>query len=132
MPGLTISGMARAAGVNVETVRFYQRKGLVPEPSRLHGTIRRYGQGEVERVRFIKAAQRLGFTLAEVGLLLRLEDGTDCAQAKRIAELKLEKVRERVRDLRRMETELSKLARACARQKGQVCCPLISALRHTR
>ena len=128
MPGMTISGVARAAGVNVETIRFYQRKGLIAEPERPPGSIRRYVRGEVERVCFIKAAQRLGFTLAEVEKLLQLQDGTDCAQAKRIAGQKLEKVRERIRDLRRIETALAKLEKACAQRKGRVSCPLISAL----
>lgn len=63
---LTVGGFAAAAGINVETIRFYQRKGLLPEPGRAYGTIRRYGETDVARVKFVKSAQRLGFSLDEV------------------------------------------------------------------
>ena len=78
---LTIGVFAKAVGVNVETIRFYQRKGLLPEPSKPHGSIRRYGETDVMRVRFVKSAQRLGFSLDEIAELLRLEDGTHCDEA---------------------------------------------------
>ena len=68
--GATIGALAETAGVNVETIRFYQRKGLMPEPEKPYGSIRRYGAAELARVRFIKSAQRLGFSLEEVGELL--------------------------------------------------------------
>ena len=68
----TIGALAAEAGVNVETIRFYQRKKLLPEPERPRGGIRRYGPAEVSRVRFIKAAQRIGFTLDEIAQLLQL------------------------------------------------------------
>ena len=79
---MTIGALARAAGVNVETIRFYQRKGLMPEPDRPLGSIRRYSADELGRIRFIKSAQRLGFSLDEVAALLELEDGTQCQQAR--------------------------------------------------
>lgn len=69
---LTIGVFAKAAGVNVETIRFYQRKGLLPEPDKPYGSIRRYGEADVTRVRFVKSAQRLGFSLDEIAELLRL------------------------------------------------------------
>ncbi|MCW3717648.1 MerR family transcriptional regulator, partial [Burkholderia cenocepacia] len=72
----TIGALATAADVGVETIRFYQRKGLLSEPHKPYGGIRRYGAADVARLRFVKSAQRLGFTLEEVGELLRLEDGT--------------------------------------------------------
>lgn len=75
LENLTISVFASAAGVNVETIRFYQRKGLLPEPAKPYGSIRRYGKSDVTRVRFVKSAQRLGFSLDEVMELLKLEDG---------------------------------------------------------
>jgi MerR family mercuric resistance operon transcriptional regulator len=75
--------LADAAGVNVETVRFYQRKGLMPKPQRPAGGIRRYGQADLARLGFIKAGQRLGFSLDEVSELLKLEDGTHCDEARR-------------------------------------------------
>ncbi len=80
---LTIGVFAKAAGVNVETIRFYQRKGLLPEPDKPYGSIRRYGEADVTRVRFVKSAQRLGFSLDEIAELLRLEDGTHCEGSQR-------------------------------------------------
>lgn len=77
---LTIGAFAKAARVNVETIRFYQLKGLLPQPERPYGRIRRYGQADVARVKFVKSAQRLGFSLDEVGQLLKLEDGTIAAR----------------------------------------------------
>ena len=77
--GLTIGAVAKAAGVNVETVRFYQRRALLPEPDRPYGSIRRYGSADVARVKFVKAAQRLGFSLDEVAGLMKLDDGTHVA-----------------------------------------------------
>jgi DNA-binding transcriptional MerR regulator len=79
---LTIGGLAKAAGVNVETIRFYQRKGLMREPDRPPGGIRRYGEADLARVRFIKSAQRLWFSLDEVGDLLKLEDGSHCTETR--------------------------------------------------
>ncbi|BBM05535.1 hypothetical protein HAALTHF_21370n [Vreelandella aquamarina] len=78
LENLTIGVFAKAAGVNVETIRFYQRKGLLPEPDKPYGSIRRYGAADVTRVRFVKSAQRLGFSLDEIAELLRLDDGTHC------------------------------------------------------
>ena len=79
---LTIGVLAEAAGVNVETIRFYQRKGLMQEPDRPLGGIRRYGEADMARVRFIKSAQRLGFSLDEIADLLKLEDGSQCNEAR--------------------------------------------------
>ena len=72
---LTIGTFARAAGVNIETIRFYQRKGLLPEPDKPYGSIRRYGASDVARVRFVKSAQRLGFSLDEISRLLLMSVG---------------------------------------------------------
>ncbi len=125
---LTIGVFAKAAEVNVETIRFYQRKGLLPEPDKPYGSIRRYGATDVTRVRFVKSAQRLGFSLDEISELLRLDDGTHCDEAGRLAEHKLKDVREKLADLTRMETALAELVRACHRQKGKIFCPLIASL----
>lgn len=125
---LTIGAFAKTAEVNVETIRFYQRKGLLLEPDRPHGSIRRYGQADVARVKFVKSAQRLGFTLDEVGQLLKLEDGTHCSEAGELAALRLTDVRARLSDLKRMEAALSRLVSECATHNGDVSCPLISAL----
>ena len=125
---LTIGALAAAAGVNVETIRFYQRKNLLPEPERPYGSIRRYGQTEVARVRFIKAAQRLGFTLDEIAQLLQLDDGTQCSKARLIGEKKLADVRQRLGDLQRIEVALADLVGRCATTRGKVACPLIGSL----
>ena len=125
---LTIGAFAKAAGVNLETIRFYQRKGLLPEPAKPYGSIRRYGQADVTRVRFVKSAQRLGFSLDEIAELLRLEDGTHCKEASHLAEHKLRDVRGKLADLTRMETTLSELVRACHARKGSISCPLIASL----
>lgn len=125
---LTIGAFAKAAGVNVETIRFYQRRGLLLEPDRTHGSIRRYGRADVERVRFVKSAQRLGFSLDEVGHLLTLEDGAHCSEAAELAALRLADVRARLADLKRMEAALSQLVSQCTAHGGDISCPLISAL----
>ena len=131
MQTFTISGLAREAGVNVETIRFYQRRGLLVEPDKPLGGIRRYEQTEVARVLFIKAAQRIGFTLDEVAQLLQLDDGTHCSEARAIAERKLDDVRTRLADLQRIETALTQLVDRCAARQGKVSCPLIDALQPT-
>ncbi len=125
---LSIGAFAKAAGVNVETIRFYQRKRLLAEPIRPPGGIRRYGSAEVARVKFVKSAQRLGFSLDEVAQLLRLEDGTHCEEASSLAEHKLKDVREKMTDLARMESVLSELVCACHLRQGNVSCPLIASL----
>lgn len=127
-PGLTIGLLAEAAGVNVETIRFYQRRGLLREPVKPYGGIRRYDTVDVNRLRFVKSAQRLGFSLDEVNELLRLEDGTHCQEASRLAEGKLADVREKLADLARIEVALSGLVKACQTRKKTVSCPLIASL----
>lgn len=128
LENLTIGAFAKAAGVNVETIRFYQRKGLLLEPDRPYGSIRRYGGADVARVKFVKSAQRLGFSLDEIAELLKLEDGTHCTEAAELAALRLTDVRARLADLARMEAVLSKLVNECCAHHGQVSCPLIDAL----
>jgi MerR family mercuric resistance operon transcriptional regulator len=125
---LTIGAFAKAAGVNVETIRFYQLKGLLPQPERQYGRICRYGQVDVARLKFVKSAQRLGFSLDEVGLLLKLEDGTNCSEAAELATMRLADVRIRLADLKGMEAALSKLVGEWNARHGNVSCPLISAL----
>ena len=126
--GATIGSLAETAGVNVETIRFYQRKGLMPEPEKPYGSIRRYGAAELARVRFIKSAQRLGFSLEEVGELLKLEDGARCSEARQLAEQKLVDVRQKLTDLQRIESVLAGLVARCSAVRGRVNCPLIASL----
>lgn len=125
---LPIGAFAAAAGVNVETIRFYQRKGLLPRPRRAYGSIRRYGEADVARVKFVKSAQRLGFSLEEIAGLLTLEDGTHCNEARVVAEQKLEDVRAKLDDLRRIESVLTRLVDRCCASRGTISCPLIAAL----
>ncbi|AOF84085.1 Hg(II)-responsive transcriptional regulator [Hydrogenophaga sp. RAC07] len=124
---LTIGEFGALAGVNVETIRFYQRKTLLSEPPRQAGSIRRYGAADVERLRFIKSAQSVGFSLDEVGELLRLEDGAQCKQASALAEAKLVEIRRKLAELARMELALSGLVKACRVGRGKVACPLIAS-----
>ena len=126
--GSTIGEMAGATGVNVETVRFYQRKGLMHEPKKSHGSIRRYGESDLARLRFIRSAQRLGFSLDEIGELLKLEDGTRCDEARTLAERKLVDVRRKLFDLQHIETALTQLIDHCAANRGKVACPMIASL----
>jgi MerR family mercuric resistance operon transcriptional regulator len=125
---LTISGLAKAAGVGVETIRFYQRRNLLPEPERPLGGIRRYSTADVARIIFIKSSQRLGFSLNEVAELLRLSDGSQCDEARMLAEHKLNDVQNRIANLRRIELALLELVSRCQTSRSEVRCPLISAL----
>ena len=126
---MTIGTVARAVGVNVETIRFYQRKGLLDEPERPRGSFRRYGPDDVARLQFIKSAQRLGFSLDEIAGLLRLDDGMHCDQARELGEHKLRDVRAKLADLKRIESALAEMIRACGASHGTMSCPLIEALR---
>lgn len=131
LDSLTIGAFARAAEVSVETIRFYQRRGLLREPRRAYGTIRRYGEADVARVRFIKTTQRLGFSLEAVAELLRLEDGARCDEARALAESRLADVRGRIDELQRIERVLTGLVELCCSTTGKVKCPLIASLRRT-
>jgi MerR family mercuric resistance operon transcriptional regulator len=130
--GATIGTLAETAGVNVETIRFYQRKGLMPEPEKPYGSIRRYGAADLARVRFIKSAQRLGFSLDEIGELLKLEDGAHCSEARQLAEHKLVDVRQKLGDLQRIEAVLAGLVARCSAVRGRVNCPLIASLQEAK
>lgn len=126
---LTIGRLAKAAGVNVETVRYYQRRRLLREPPRPLGGVRSYTGQDVARIAFIKASQRLGFTLDQTGQLLRLDAGMQCKAAANLASVHLVDVRARLQDLTRIEAALSELLERCAHHEGKVACPLITALR---
>ncbi|OGA25759.1 MAG: hypothetical protein A3I02_15905 [Betaproteobacteria bacterium RIFCSPLOWO2_02_FULL_67_26] len=124
----TIGDVANAAGVGVETVRYYERRGLVPQPGRGLGSIRRYGSDHVSRIRFIKRAQALGFSLEEVETLLALEDGTDRRSIRRIAAARLEETKRRIADLRRIEHVLAHLLHECEAHGKSPACPIIAAI----
>jgi MerR family mercuric resistance operon transcriptional regulator len=128
MHEMTIGQLAQAASVNVETVRYYHRRGLLPQPLRPMGGIRRYSSDALTRLRFIRRAQSLGFTLDEIEALLSLQDGQTCSDARAIGEHKLTDVRQRIRDLRTLEDALEMLVQRCSSSQGKVACPLIEAL----
>lgn len=128
MEEMTIGQLAKAAGVNVETVRYYQRRGLLAAPDRPAGSIGRYAHAALTRLRFVKRAQSLGFSLDDVQALLSLDDGQACSSARRIAEHKLGEVRERIASLQVLEGALDDLVKRCARTRSHVSCPLIEAL----
>jgi MerR family mercuric resistance operon transcriptional regulator len=122
----TIGGLAEAAGVGVETVRYYQRRGLLPESARPRGEVRRYGEKELERLRFIRSAQAAGFTLAEIGELLQLDASDDRARARELALARVASLDERIAELVSAREALAGLATACASgRKGP--CPILSA-----
>jgi MerR family mercuric resistance operon transcriptional regulator len=125
---LTIGALADKASVGVETIRFYQRKGLLGLPAKPLGGIRHDRSDDVARLKFIKLAQNLGFSLDEIMGLLRLSDGTHCAEASAMAEQKRQIVREKILQLRQMEAALATLIQACFDRPDTMSCPLITAL----
>ena len=126
--GMTIGALAQSAGVGVETIRYYQRRALLPRPPRHYGSIRRYGPADAARLRFIRRAQELGFTLEEIGELLKLQDGTDRRAIRRIARARLEQVESRVADLQRMRRALQHVIDDCEHAPGAPRCPIIEAI----
>ena len=127
---MQIGEVARATGVGVETVRFYERKGLIEQPPRPMRGIRTYPAATVERIRFIKSAQGLGFSLAEIAELLDLTQAADadCSAVRRRAADKLAEVRAKRRLLARMEAILEDLVDACPNAGGLDGCPIVAAL----
>ena len=126
--GLTIGQVATAADIHLETIRYYQRLGLVDEPVRPLGGFRRYDEHAVARLRFIKRAQQLGFSLDEVRNLLALEDGQSCRETRAMAEKKLTVIEARLADLRRMQKMLKSLIAECDSGKRPRACPIIATL----
>lgn len=127
-PGLKIGALSERTGVHVETIRYYQRLGLMPTPERRHGEIRRYGNDAAGRLRFIKRAQSLGFSLDEVRLLLDLSAGEHCAETRTVAQRKKKLVDRKIADLRAIQRALGKLVRACGSGKSGRGCPIIESL----
>ncbi len=123
----TASAAAKAAQVNVETLRYYEREGLLPTPPRGANGYRQYDDAALKRLRFIRRAQGLGFSLAQVRELLRLDDGLNCRAAQTLARDKLEGVERQIADLKRMRFRLKQTLAACERG-GRARCPLIDTL----
>jgi MerR family mercuric resistance operon transcriptional regulator len=122
----TIGGLANAAGVGVETVRYYQRRGLLAEPPRPPGEVRRYGDADVKRLRFIRSAQAAGFTLAEIGELLDLDASDDRVRARELAGARVAAIDARIAALSEARDALASLATACASKRGGPC-PILTA-----
>lgn len=122
---LTIGKLAEAGGVGVETIRFYQRKDLLGTPPR-DGGVRRYGDEDVRRLRFIRKAQQAGFTLEEIKELLDLDSGHDHHRAHEMAEKRMARLDEQIAELQRARRSLQHLARACAEGNSEAC-PILAA-----
>lgn len=123
--GVTIAGLARAGGVGVETVRYYQRRGLMPTPDGAGG-VRRYGEAEARRLRFIRSAQAAGFTLEQIGELLALDAGHDHARARALAQARIAELDVRIAELEAARNALRRLAKQCGAARDGPC-PILAA-----
>ncbi|MBO0796705.1 MAG: MerR family DNA-binding protein [Ktedonobacteraceae bacterium] len=132
MEMLSIGQVARRAGVGVETVRFYEREGLLEEPPRRASGYRQYSEQVVKRIHFIKRAQQLGFSLKEMMelLMLRVDGQTSCEEVKRHTEAKIAQVEQKLLDLQRMRQALLQVASLCEEEGPRSRCPMLDALEH--
>lgn len=130
MNALRVGELAKQAGVNMQTIRYYEREGLLPKPPRTAGGYRAFPADAVARVCFIKQAQAVGFALDEVRELLELRNHpeTACPQVQRRAEAKIGDVSAKLRDLQTIRRQLTRLAKACAGRAKPHTCPLLEAL----
>ncbi len=125
MNSMTISQLAKSGGVGVETVRYYQRRGLIETPDRGDG-IRRYGDADVRRLRFIRAAQTAGFTLEEIGELIQLDRVDDRTRARELAVHRITAIDAKIAELTEARGSLAKLAKSCASGPAGPC-PILDA-----
>jgi Hg(II)-responsive transcriptional regulator len=125
-----IGKTAKLAGVNKETIRYYERRNLIPEPDRMDSGYRLFSQHHVDQIRFIKRAQELGFTLSEIEdlLNLKMDEGTTCSEIKREAELKYQDVVSKIEDLNRIKETLTNLIDSCTGSGPKGDCPILEAL----
>lgn len=128
METIGIGALAKRTGVRIDTVRYYERNGLITPRERLSSGYRRYGELEIWRLRFIRRAQTLGFTLKEVRELLALSTQRDVARVKQSAQSKLGEVEERIASLERMRKGLSTLIEACPGHGRSADCPILRSL----
>lgn len=128
MSALTIGKLAEQGGVGVETVRYYQRRGLLDTPARagLYGDIRRYGEADIRRLRFIRSAQAAGFTLEQIAELLALDATDDRARAREIARARIAALDAKIAELAAARDALGRLARECS-TGGKGPCPILTA-----
>ena len=123
---LTIGNLAAAGGVGVETIRFYQRKGLLEQPTREGGGIRSYGSEDLRRLRFIRQAQTAGFTLKEIKELLDLDATDDRSQARELARARIKALNAQIGELKRARDALQRLARECSHGSSGPC-PILTS-----
>jgi len=130
MEGLTIGRVARSAGLAIDTVRYYEREGLLQKPGRTPSGYRQFAPDAVKRLQFIRQAKELGFTLSEIRELLTLKvaPGKSCADVRAHAEAKIADVEQRIAQLSRMKRALAKLANACSGRGPTSECPILEAL----
>jgi len=124
---LTIGRLAKAAEVNVETIRYYQRVGLIVEPTKPLEGFRVYSSEIINRIRFIKRAQKLGFSLQDIAHLLELGEG-HCNDVREQAEVKLKQIEAQIEDLQSMRKTLKKLITECNTGNESGCCPIVQSL----
>lgn len=129
---LTISRLAASADVHIETVRYYQRRGLLDEPVRPMGGVRRYGQADIARLQFIRRAQAMGFSLEEIAGLLEVKGQRACEQTRLLTERKLVEVRRRLDELKRLESDLECLVEECRHATAGDGCPTLHLLTATK
>jgi MerR family copper efflux transcriptional regulator len=130
MDSLTIGQLAKQTDIGLETIRFYERKGLIEDPPRRPSGYRAYPPDTVQRVRFIRTAKELGFSLKEIGelLALRVDPVESCAHVKTIAEDKITDIEQRIRTLQRMRKTLRNLVAACEAREATSDCPILDSL----
>lgn len=128
---LTIGRLAKAAEVGIETIRYYQARGLLPPPPTGEG-YRQYPVSLVQRIRFVKRAQELGFSLDEIGSLLQLQDGTNRKAIRSITRARLEQISTKLADLERMRSTLNHLLHECESHAKAAHCPIIDSLSQTQ
>ena len=134
MGSFTIGQLAKRAGVGIETVRFYEREGLIPEPPRRPSGYRDYPPDTVTRIVFIRRAKELGFSLKEINELLdfRVRPRRSCARVQRSAEAKIADIDGKIANLQRMRRALKDLTRACEDRTPTTECPILSSLDTTK
>ncbi|MEK7290396.1 MAG: Hg(II)-responsive transcriptional regulator [Planctomycetota bacterium] len=129
MKNLTIGQLAKETGTHVETIRYYERQGLIAEPPRRTSGYRAFPPKYVDRIRFIKRAQALGFTLKEISQLLALADGSfDCKDIRKFAEEKVKDIETRIHDLQKIKEVLHELIKKCLSKGKLSSCPIIESL----
>lgn len=130
MLGLTIGKAAKEAGISVEALRFYERRGLIPEPARNHAGYRQYLPETIKRLHFIRRAKEVGFTLKDIEELLQISANPDsaCLDIKRRAQRKIEEADRKIQDLQKIRDALESLTRDCETSANTSECPLLAAL----